>query len=177
MKNILLLALLVISAGVFAQENKTVSTYYLIRHAEKAAQASSSMAEAGKLNAQNPDPELSPEGFTRAEKWAEVFQYVRFDAIYSTNYIRTKETAKPTAGKQGLEIILYNPKDFDFSRFKAETMGKTILIVGHSNTIPGFVNHLTGEEKYGNMEENNHSNLYIVQIIGDQTTDQVLCIK
>ncbi|NQU87970.1 MAG: histidine phosphatase family protein [Mariniphaga sp.] len=163
MKNLLLIIVLFISLNLAAQEIP-VSTYYLIRHAEK-------------VKSENPDPVLHTDGIARAENWAEIFRNVSFDAIYSTNYIRTKETVKPTANKQNIELTIYHPININYGEFKTHTHGKTVLVVGHSNTIPAFVNKLINADKYEMIEENNNSNLYIVQIAGNVVTDQVLYLN
>lgn len=175
MKFILGITFVLLSYGLNAQEGK-VSTYYLIRHAEKVAQVAATMAEAGTIKADNPDPELSETGITRAQGWAQIFQNIRFDAVYSTNYIRTKKTALPTAKANSLEVLIYDPKNFDYEKFKAETKGKTVLIVGHSNTIPGFANKLIGMEKYTNIDDNTYGNLYIIQNSNGQISDILLSL-
>ena len=50
------------------------------------------------------------------------------------------------------------------SIFIAETKGKSVLIVGHSNTTPVFANKILGENKYENMDDNDNASLYIVTI-------------
>jgi len=145
----------------FAQK---LSTYYLIRHAEKEI-------------TDDPNPALTEEGRERAENWAAVFKDVQFDAIYSTNYIRTVSTAEPTAHSQKLKIILYHPTKIDFRKFIKETKGKTVLIVGHSNTIPGFANSLIGREKYNQIEDDNNANLYIIEKSRNSISDKLLHIN
>ena len=135
MKHIFTIFILFLSFQIFSQ-NKQISTYYLIRHAEK-------------VKSESADPVLHADGEKRAAKWAEIFSDIPFDAVYSTNYIRTMETARPTANSQKLDIINYHPIKIDYQKFVENTKGKTVLIVGHSNTIPGFVNKLIGVGKYG----------------------------
>ena len=48
--------------------------------------------------------------------------------------------------------------------FKLKTTGKTVLVVGHSNTTPQFANDILGEEKYPEINDDNNGNLYIVTI-------------
>ena len=154
-----------LSLSLFSQELKSeVSTYYLIRHAEKEI-------------SDNPDPDLTDVGIARAENWARIFKNVKFDAIYSTDYKRTKATVEPTAFNQNLKILWYHPSQIDIKQFLKETEGKTVLIVGHSNTIPSFVNHLIGQNKYGDIEDSNNANLYIVEISNTSITDKLLYIK
>lgn len=144
--------------------NKEVSTYYFIRHAEK-------------TDSKNTNPSLNMKGKLRAEKWMSVFKNVKFDLIYSTEFYRTKETAMPTAVYQDLEILFYNPVKSYYDKFLTSTKGKTVLIVGHSNTIPEFVNFVIGKEKYKTIEHHNNCNLYIVEINAETITDKLLFIE
>ena len=56
------------------------------------------------------------------------------------------------------------------------TQGKTVLVVGHSNTTPQFVNKIIGEEKYPNMDDTDNGSLYIVTVVGNKAKVQVLTI-
>jgi broad specificity phosphatase PhoE len=61
--------------------------------------------------------------------------------------------------------------------FAHNTKGKTVLVVGHSNTTPAFVNAVLGEKKYDNIDDNNNANLYIVSISpSGEKLDTVLVI-
>lgn len=169
MKKILFLSLILLTTlASFSQseENSETSTYYFIRHAEK-----------DRSDASNPNPHLIEKGKERAEHWKEVFKNITFDAIYSTNYHRTIETAQPTASKNNIVITLYNPKGIDVQEFLKNTQGKTVLVVGHSNSTPVFVNAVLGEEKYQHIDDNNNANLYIVTISGDNISDTLLLIE
>jgi len=146
--------------------NSIVTTLYFIRHAEKDLS-----------NPNEKNMHLTPKGKERAVKWSDVLKDIKFDAVYSTDYHRTKETAQPTAEKCQLEITIYKPNSIDMEAFKKEIHGKTVLIVGHSNTIPGFVNRIIGQKKHRDIDESRHGNLYIVTIIDGKTADQVLTIN
>ncbi len=111
--------------------SEETTTYYLIRHAEK-----------DRTDKTNRNPNLNYKGLERAKKWAEYFKNIDLDAVYSTKYNRTMQTAKPTAESKNLEIINYNPRNMYDSIFQKNTKGKTILVVGHSNTTPAFVNKI-----------------------------------
>lgn len=140
-----------------------ISTFYLIRHAEK-----------DRSNPDNKNPELTQKGLDRAIRWAEVFDPIVLDAIYSTDYERTSMTAAPTSVKKDIEIQYYDPSSIDIEFFKEENLGKQVLIVGHSNTTPDFVNKLLGEEKYEAMYDDDNASLYIVRIIDGQASDILL---
>jgi len=142
------------------------TTYYFIRHAEK-----------DRTDSSDKNPHLTDVGNARAEKWSNILGDVKFDAVYSTDYNRTRETAKPTASKNHLEIKIYDPNTIDAKSFMQETKGQNVLIVGHSNTTPAFVNKIIGHKKYEDIDDSNNGNLYIVTITGNTITDQVLTIN
>mgnify|MGYP001814683659 CR=1 FL=1 len=139
------------------------STYYLIRHAEK-----------DQSDKSNRNPHLTEKGKERATNWSKVLKDVKFDAVYSTDYHRTKETAIPTANANNLELKFYDPRNMNIENFRKDTNGKTVLIVGHSNTTPMFTNGLIGEKKYKMIDESNNANLYIVNISKDSKTSTLL---
>jgi broad specificity phosphatase PhoE len=170
-----LLSLLLVITLTFtscAQEKETeapaeTSTFYFIRHAEK-----------DRTNMDDRDPKLKEEGLLRAAKWSLVLQNVTFDAVYSTDYNRTKQTAQPTAEKNGLELTLYDPSNLDGKAFLEANKGKTVLVVGHSNTTPAFVNAVLGEQKHQDMADDNNANLYIVTVSpSGEMSDIVLVVE
>ena len=97
-----------------------------------------------------------------------------FDEIYSTEYGRTIQTASPTAAAKNIQIKLYNPKNITIESFKKETLGKKVLIVGHSNTTPKFVNQMINQNIFTDIEDGTFGNLYIVIIIEGEITFQLL---
>ncbi len=158
MKNLLFIFFLIMAQVFHAQEVTT--SYFLIRHAEKADSSK--------------DTNLSEKGLERAANWDRILQNIPFDAVYATIYKRTQQTALPTANRNHKNIIVYNHKELDVLKFKKETLGKNVLIVGHSNSIPGFVNALIGQSKYKEIDESVFGNLYLVVIKGDNVTDYLL---
>ncbi len=134
-----------------SEENTT--TYYLIRHAEK-----------DRSDTTNRNPELNTEGKKRATLWATHFKDTDLDLVYSTNYNRTQQTATPTAVSKGLEIIDYNPSNMYDDAFKAATKGKSVLVVGHSNTTPAFVNAILGKDKYKDIDDSENGMLFTVTV-------------
>ena len=161
-KNILVICFSLISFISYSQE---VTTYYFVRHAEKL-----------RVNKTDRNPNLSLKGFKRAEAWKEVFSNISFDAIYSTDYTRTRLTAKPTADSKNLPILIYNPRDMYSKTFQNQTEGKTILVVGHSNTTNVFANKVLGFDKYEEIKDNNNSNLYIVTLVDKKASSILLKI-
>lgn len=130
-----------------AQETTTI---YLIRHAEKADAS--------------PDTELSDLGKARANKWMAYFSDKSISAIYATPYKRTNATVAPLAKKLKLDIISYNPPELELLAIAGHSKGKSVLIVGHSNTLPGHVNKLLNENQYKEIEESEFGTLYTITI-------------
>ena len=93
-KKIIFLALIILSfQSCKTVKNKEFFTLYLVRHAEKDL----STDEFG-------DPDLTSCGRQRSEQLRNFLSDVKLDAVYSTDYIRTKKTAQPTASSKGLKI-------------------------------------------------------------------------
>jgi broad specificity phosphatase PhoE len=145
------------------------TTYYLIRHAEK-----------DQSDKKNQNPNLNLEGEKRAQNWSEYFKKIPLDAVYSTRYNRTIQTATPTAQSKKLVIQNYNPSKVYDSIFQKETKGKTVLIVGHSNTTPAFANKIMEEKDkmlsddiYQDMDHNDNASIYILTISGNKKTSRI----
>ena len=148
---ILLLTILPIIIGI-AQESSGITTVILIRHVEKAKDGS-----------RNPD--LTEEGKNRANRFKNLFQNAGITEIYSTNYTRTKETVSPIADELALTVKMYDPSDKNFiNTILTNHKNKTILVCGHSNTIPLLVNQLIDREKYSDLNENEYGKIYIVNL-------------
>jgi 2,3-bisphosphoglycerate-dependent phosphoglycerate mutase len=140
------------SVASFSQEQK-ITTFILLRHAEKAADGSQ-------------DPELAPEGLDRAVRLAGLLKNTDVGAIYSTNYKRTRNTVSMLAKDKGLEVQLYTPsKGAELHKMIADNGGKTIVVVGHSNTIPGLANQLIGKSDFENFPDAEHGNILIVSVV------------
>lgn len=165
---LIVLCLILFSVNSFAQKEYTpeITTYYFIRHAEKDRSDSSKK-----------DPHLTDQGLKRAQDWSKVLQHIPFDAIYATDFNRTNETGNPTAIKNGLNITSYNVSTSYDDNFKKTTKGKTVLVVGHSNTIPDFVNSVIGKKKYEEIDDAINGNLYIVTLTNGAISDLVLTIN
>ena len=163
MKKYIVFALILLGQIGIAQE---VTTYYLIRHAEK-----------DRTDPSNRDPHLTVAGQERAENWQNVFNAVPFDRIYSTPYHRTRETAQPTATAKQLLVENYDPSDLYNASFQEKNNGKIVLVVGHSNTTPALANKILGREEYPQINDHNNGNLYIIQVSADGVTSQLLSIE
>ena len=138
-------------------ESQATTTVIFVRHAEKAAEPAD-------------DPGLSPAGqrrvaeLTRQLVDADVVAGV--DAVYSTPYRRTEETARPVAVALGLPVHSYDAADTEaiMEHIVKAHKGKIILVVGHSNTLPLLMANMGASKKVPAIAENEYDNIYIVSI-------------
>jgi len=104
------------------------ATFILVRHAEKADDGSK-------------DPPLNAAGSARAQALAVDLRDAPLRAAYATAYRRTQATAAPTANTHSLQVTTYdaNLQAAEFADLLRRTHADgTVLVVGHSNTIPGI---------------------------------------
>ena len=138
-------------------ESQATTTIIFVRHAEK------------ELTPPD-DPGLSEAGQRRV---AELTRQLRdadvvagIDAIYSTPFRRTQETAQPIADALDLPINTYDPADTEavLERILKEHKGKIILVVGHSNTVPVLIANLGASKKVPPIQEDEYDNIYLISI-------------
>jgi broad specificity phosphatase PhoE len=98
------------------------------------------------------DPSLSAAGQLRAQALASVLAHTGITQIYSTQYLRTQQTAAPLAAATGTVVTL-RPIDASniatyavdlAAEIRQHDRAEAVLVVGHSNTIPELVNVLSG---------------------------------
>ena len=142
-----------IAVETSAQPEPSITTFILIRHAEKMSDASN-------------DPDLTPEGIARAHKIAAILGKTNVAAIYSTRYKRTTNTIAPLAKNKGLEVQIYEPmKPAAIENMLQRHRGGTIVISGHSNTIPWTANQLIGKDEFKTFEDNDYGNLLVISVV------------
>ena len=163
MKQIVLLFLLFFSLDISSQE---CTEFFLIRHAEK-----------DRSDLENKNPNLNEKGKLRALKWVEILDGINFDKIYSTNYNRTIQTVSPISKKLNIDVSIYSPSALSYKEFILKNYGNKVLVVGHSNTIPGFVNGLINEKVYEQINDLNNSNLDTVTICDEAVVHNLLYIN
>jgi phosphohistidine phosphatase SixA len=104
----------------------------LVRHAEKEAEPAK-------------DPHLTLAGRARADELAKLVdvmsQKFTLRAIFTTDYLRTRETAAPLAAASHVAPIITN--DDPVAQVLA-IQGGMVVIVGHSNTLPKLIEALGG---------------------------------
>lgn len=121
--------LLVIALSLVAGTPVLAQTVILVRHAEKADQSA--------------DPVLSDAGEARAHALADRLSVSSIDLILTSTLQRTRLTAAPTASANSVEPQAIGLDQGTtahvaeiVARVKSMPEDATILIVGHSNTVP-----------------------------------------
>jgi broad specificity phosphatase PhoE len=126
-------AFLLVAASACATASGTEDpvrpNYYVMRHLQKAT---------------GDDPGLTDEGQRNAARLADLLADDPPASIYVSSTRRARETAAVLASRLGLTPKTYDPRDTPalIAAVTAET--GTVLIVGHSNTVPDIVERLGG---------------------------------
>lgn len=159
-------AIVVLSVLTAAFAQQPVTTFILVRHAEK------------DMTQSTPDPDLSAEGHARAMRLALLFEKADIAAVFSTPFRRTRQTVEPLAAGKKLVVqqyALHDEKAMDkiFAAYK----GKTVLVSGHSNTVPQLLNYITGDSKYTTFDDLDYGNIIIVSITELQQPGNVIWLK
>ena len=131
------------------------TTVIVVRHAEKAAEPAA-------------DPPLTAAGVARAEALSEAVRGLPVTAVVSTNFVRTRSTAAPLAARLGLTPEIVDARAPDHARqvaagVLARHRGETVVVVGHSNTVPDIVAAL-GAPKPASICDSEYDNLYVVRV-------------
>jgi len=148
--SVLLLLWAMQATPAVAQEETLI---FLVRHAERADDGG---------EAQD-DPHLSAAGYARAQALAEMLKDAEVTHVYSSDFIRTRETGGPTADAAGLEIIIYNHRALKaFADQLLATPGRH-LVVGHSNSTPSLVDALGGDPN-GEIGHLEYDRIYMLAV-------------
>src|SRR5690606_17033120 len=115
----------------------------------------------------------SPEGRERARTLARLLADARLDAVHSTRYRRTQETAAPAAERLGLATAAYDPGGTEAFVAGLRARGGRHLVVGHSNTIPELVRALGGDPG-APIDEDEYDRLYVLTVGRERTSTMLL---
>lgn len=131
-----LLALLSVPAraAVAPRDTTALSTVILVRHAEKNDHPAGG------------DAGLNTLGLLRARELARVLSDAGVRAVYASQFWRAQLTAEPLARAIGDSVRVYDANHLEdlARRVRAEGQGRTVLIVGHGDTIQGTIEALIG---------------------------------
>ena len=116
---------------------------------------------------------MTSAGTKRAERLVDAVGDMPVTAILSTDFARTRATAAPLAAKLGLTTQLVDARAPDHARQVAEGIlarqrGETVVVVGHSNTVPDIVAAL-GAPRPPDICDNEYDNLYVVTVAPNGT--------
>jgi broad specificity phosphatase PhoE len=140
-----------------------VTTVFLVRHAEKA-------------DGQGQDPSLTEAGKLRAEALARLLQDAGVKGVYTSQFLRTRQTAEPLAKRLGLtaspvalSVKPSNPREITDESIRELTnkveahVGEAVLVVGHSNSIPEVIRMLGGDS-VPKIDESKFDDLFVVTV-------------
>lgn len=126
---------------------KRITTVVVVRHAEKAA---------------GDNPPLTTIGEKRAETLARMLKDSGVSAVFSTKTTRTIETVNNYADPRRITIKHYKTPSEVVHLIKSHYVGKSVLVAGHSPTVPDIIEALgvSSAPPIGNE----FNNLFIVTI-------------
>lgn len=142
----------VVVFAYFATFSRPITTVILVRHAEKNPEPKD-------------DPDLSPEGFARAQEIARVFSDAGINAIYATQYKRTQQTVEPLSKRIGVPVTVLDSKQPEelVKRIQTSLRGQTIFVSGHNDSVPQIASALSGEN-FPPIPASDYDDVYIVTI-------------
>ena len=157
--------LLVIAALllVVPQDDFKPVTVYLVRHAERAELPPR-------------DPSLTEKGTARAQELARVLANANIKTIITSQFARTKLTAEPLAKQTNVPVtaigLSSNPSNprmiseqstAEVANKILERGGESVLVVGHSNSIPDVIKMLGGDISPV-IDEKRFDDLFVVTV-------------
>jgi phosphohistidine phosphatase SixA len=151
-----LLAAVLLMTGCASTPQPSGTTFVVVRHAEKG-------------NDDPKDPALNAAGRARAEALAMQLRDTPLAAIYATSFLRTQQTAAPVARTHHIDVQIYDAKlpapEFASQLRRMHPSG-VVLVIGHSNTVPGIVAALCACEVAA-IDESTYGDRYDVRIALD----------
>lgn len=138
--------------GLSMTMDSVEKVFYLTRHAEKDS-----------IPADN--PLLTDQGLLRSTKLADILRATRVDAIYSTIFYRSLYTVDSLADVKAMVVLPYETKNLRgvIQQIDSTKNIKSVLFVGHSNTIPALANSLAGKTVFNkNWEDDEYDNFIVV---------------
>lgn len=130
MRALFALAMLALAGCATVQVAQPVPNIYVVRHLN---------TPEGVQNAQ-----LTAEGRANAVKLADFLRRNPPRTILVSDTDRARDTAAPTAERYHAAVLTYDAKDTPALVAQALASTGTVLVVGHSNTVPDIVAGLGG---------------------------------
>jgi broad specificity phosphatase PhoE len=111
---------------------------FVVRHAER-ADGGAGVAPGGMMGN---DPPLSDAGHERAKRLAAALRSAEVTQIFTTEYVRARQTAAPLAAAAKITATVVPAKDAAGLIQQVRGASGNVLIVGHSNTVPQILQQL-----------------------------------
>ena len=128
----IMIAMLLVLGGCSAARQASINPdIYVMRHLHTPAGAT--------------DPDLTNEGQRVALALVSWFKRERPAVIYVSGTKRAQQSAAPLARALGVAPTIYNPADTAALITAVSRETRTVLIVGHSNTVPDIIERLGGQ--------------------------------
>jgi len=130
------------------------TTIYLVRHGEK------------DLTPGLADPPLTPSGEARAQLLAKQLAKRHPAALFTTDTRRTRATLAPLAQATGLVPEVYRAQEPATlaSHLRQDYAGKTVVVVGHSNTLLPLLTALGVAPLPGEIRDEEYNYLFKVTL-------------
>ena len=114
------------------------------------------------------DPVLTEQGSARARALAHVLAEAGIDAIYATQYRRTRFTAQPLADLLDLPVRVVTAGSSEYVQemvdlIESNHVGQVVVVVSHSNTVPAMIDAL-GAGPVPSIEGDEYDDLYVVTL-------------
>jgi phosphohistidine phosphatase SixA len=86
------------------------------------------------------------------------------DAIFVSQYRRTQQTAQPLAAALGLQPVVVPAEEQDrlVEQLRDASDGETVVVVGHSNTLPAIAEALGA--RLGPVDEADSGGFWVVTV-------------
>lgn len=146
-----------VAARIRAFQDKAplpVTTVVVVRHAEKQAEGQ--------------DPALTDAGRARAAALARMLRDVAFDGVYTSEFARTQQTLQPLCEAKALHATsLPAAKTKELAaRILGQERGHTVLVCGHSNTVPDLLRALGVTERV-TIGDDEYDRVFVVTLTLD----------
>ena len=128
----IMIALLVVLGGCSSARQASITPdIYVMRHLHTPAGVT--------------DPDLTKDGHRAALQLVDRFKRARLAVIYVSSTKRAQQTAAPLARSLGITPKIYDPADTPALVIAVSRETRTVLVVGHSNTVPDIIERLGGQ--------------------------------
>lgn len=125
-------------------------------------------------DAKNNNPPLSKIGLERAEDLRKLLKRKRIDSLFSTPYLRTKQTLLPLSKERNIVIKDYKVNDIAFiQKLKNLPDHINIIIVGHSNTVVSLAKELGAKIPFSDLKDDDYDFIFKLKVKKNKTKTSI----